>query len=102
MHKRSVFISPLLILSLYKLNQTVLITVSPRAIEHARCTFADVREPLHDECPRYDCKFHLMVRLRFGSFKKYGLQLHCGGAHGVMVIVVGNGHGDTSSNPGRD
>ena len=22
------------------------------------------------------------------------------GAHGVMVIVVGNGHGDTSSNPG--
>ena len=24
-----------------------------------------------------------------------------GGAHGVMV-VVGNGHGDTSSNPGRD
>ena len=24
------------------------------------------------------------------------------GAHGVMVIVVGYGHGDTSSNPGRD
>ena len=24
-----------------------------------------------------------------------------GGAHGVMVIVVGNGHGDTSSDPGR-
>ena len=23
-----------------------------------------------------------------------------GGARGVMVIVVGNGHGDTSSNPG--
>ena len=23
-------------------------------------------------------------------------------ACGVMVIVVGNGHGDTSSNPGRD
>ena len=23
-----------------------------------------------------------------------------GGSHGVMVIVVGNGHGDTSSNPG--
>ena len=29
------------------------------------------------------------------------LSLH-GGARGVMVIVVGNGHGDTSSNPGRD
>ena len=25
-----------------------------------------------------------------------------GGAGGVIVIVVGNGHGDTSSNPGRD
>ena len=25
-----------------------------------------------------------------------------GGARGVMVIVVGNGHGDTSSNSGRD
>ena len=25
-----------------------------------------------------------------------------GGASGVMVIVVGNGHGDTSSNPGGD
>ena len=25
-----------------------------------------------------------------------------GGARGVMVSVVGNGHGDTSSNPGRD
>ena len=24
------------------------------------------------------------------------------GARSVMVIVVGNGHGDTSSNPGRD
>ena len=23
-------------------------------------------------------------------------------ARGVMVIVVGNGHGDTTSNPGRD
>ena len=25
-----------------------------------------------------------------------------GGARDVIVIVVGNGHGDTSSNPGRD
>ena len=25
-----------------------------------------------------------------------------GGACGVMVIIAGNGHGDTSSNPGRD
>ena len=26
----------------------------------------------------------------------------CGGDRGVMVIVIGNGHGDTSSNPVRD
>ena len=25
-----------------------------------------------------------------------------GGAHSVITIVVGNGPGDTSSNPGRD
>ena len=25
-----------------------------------------------------------------------------GGARGVMVIVVRNGHGDSSSNPGRE
>ena len=30
------------------------------------------------------------------------LSLKNGGARGVVVIVVGNGHGETSSNPGRD
>ena len=30
------------------------------------------------------------------------LSVKIGGARGVVVIVVGNGHGDTSSNPGRD
>ena len=30
------------------------------------------------------------------------MKLRIGGARGVMVIVVGNGHDDTSSNPGRD
>ena len=25
-----------------------------------------------------------------------------GGASGVMVTIIGNGHGNTSSNPGRD
>ena len=29
-------------------------------------------------------------------------KLYLGGAPGVMVIVVGNVHGYTSSNPGRD
>ena len=32
----------------------------------------------------------------------FSISIVFGGAHGVMVIVVGNGHGDTSSNPGRD
>ena len=30
------------------------------------------------------------------------MALSIGGARSVMVIVVGNGHGDTSSNPGLD
>ena len=30
------------------------------------------------------------------------LWIKCGSARGVMVIVVGKGHGDTSSNSGRD
>ena len=34
-------------------------------------------------------------------FKWHNFKLQ-GGARGVMVIVVGNGHGNTSSNPGRD
>ena len=29
------------------------------------------------------------------------IPLSPGGARGVMVMVVGNGHGDTSSNPGQ-
>ena len=29
------------------------------------------------------------------------IKVFCGGARGVMVIVVENGHGGTSSNPGR-
>ena len=32
----------------------------------------------------------------------YDIKVFLGGARGVMVIVVGNGHGNTSSNPGRD
>ena len=35
-----------------------------------------------------------------GSDDNKGILL--GGAHGVMVIVAWNEHGDTSSNPGRD
>ena len=30
------------------------------------------------------------------------IKVDWGGARGVVVIAVGNEHGDTSSNPGRD
>ena len=30
------------------------------------------------------------------------MYIYRGGAHGVTVIVIGNGHGDTCSNPGQD
>ena len=34
--------------------------------------------------------------------RRFSISTKCtlGGARGVMVIVVGNGHGDTSSKPG--
>ena len=32
----------------------------------------------------------------------FGMTTSLGGARGVIVIVVGNEHGDTSSNPGRN
>ena len=41
---------------------------------------------------KYIFMYEQFVRLR---------KSQSGGARGVMVIVVGNGHGDTSSNPGR-
>ena len=44
-----------------------------------------------------------MAKTHIGSDYFTTLSLsNLGGARGVMVIVVGNGHGDTSSNPGRD
>ena len=41
-----------------------------------------------------------MDRILF-SIRNLHIQF-CGGARGVIVIVVVNGHGDTSSNPGQD
>ena len=37
-----------------------------------------------------------------GWLRRVLIPLENGGARGVMVILVGNGHGDTSSNPRRD
>ena len=35
-------------------------------------------------------------------YKWYISNIYLGGARGVMVIVIGNGHSDTGSNPGQD
>ena len=35
-------------------------------------------------------------------FNDHTIPSGCGGARGVVVIAVGNEHGDTSSNPGRN
>ena len=39
---------------------------------------------------------------KYQSFVYIHLMDQTGGARGVIVIVVENGHGDTSSNPGQD
>ena len=46
--------------------------------------------------------FQIRVPLASSQELSYIKQIFYGGARGVMVIVVGNGLGDTSSNPGRD
>ena len=45
----------------------------------------------------WDWRIELKILCRISSAVPYS-----GGARGVMVIVVENGHGDTSSNPGRN
>ena len=43
-----------------------------------------------------------MIYYSYNSYKIVSSTNGCGGARGVMVIVAGYGHGDTSSNPGPD
>ena len=61
----------------------------------------------------YGCHLHntklferYLVRYKCKTSESYYLMLYIslaeGGARGVMVIVLGNGHCDKSSNPGRD
>ena len=40
--------------------------------------------------------------LFYNAIKIMIILSYLGGARDVMVIVAGNGHGDESSNPGRD
>ena len=45
----------------------------------------------------------ILVPIEIGDIKTWSILYKAfGGARGVIVIVAGNGHGDTSSNPGRD
>ena len=57
-------------------------------------------------CPFFLSLFlKCIITLVFVYFKCLTVNIHRmppRGACGVMVIVVGNEHGDTSSNPGRD
>ena len=47
---------------------------------------------------KFVCFFYMLY---IKGFLVWVLEKVGGGARGVMVIVVGNGHGDTSSKPGR-
>ena len=44
----------------------------------------------------------IMIEINFDWIGNLHQGCRSGGARGVVVIVVGNGHGDTSSKPGRD
>ena len=45
---------------------------------------------------------HLKIIGNFVFWKTCLLSKILNAYHGVVIIVVGKGHGDTSSNPGRD
>ena len=49
-----------------------------------------------------DTKFTITERTEKDTNIKSMIKKTNGGARGIIVIVVGNEHGDTSSNPGRD
>ena len=57
-----------------------------------------MKKILHNTCPGSEVN-----NMKQNIFRLYFSDVCIiGGARGVVVIVVGNGHGDTSSNPGRD
>ena len=49
-----------------------------------------------------ECFLAYEIRSKWSVQQLFRDVLLSGGARGVMVIVIGNGHGDTSSNPGQD
>ena len=79
------------------MKSTVMVTVSFSPMQSS------------DQCLRYPNLYtvkiyqttYIYIIIIIKSRRLYGF-LFLGGAHGVMVIVVRNGYGDTSSNPRRD
>ena len=66
-----------------------------REYKYLKTTFKNLITECQVETPK---KLHCLIK--YISTTIYELIL--GGACGVIVIVVGNGHGDTSSSPGQD
>ena len=60
--------------------------------------------PTYSTLSMESCKRVLLSPYMFITCLDYILQtsIENGGARGVMVIIVGNGHSDPSSNPGQD
>ena len=54
-----------------------------------------IRQVVHEDI------HHFSYKMRKGQSISQFIRI-IGGAHGVMVIAIGNGHGNTSSIPGRD
>ena len=55
-------------------------------------------QKIHQEKNTYKIQFAIFINKKCSVS---AIELIYLGARGVMVIVVGNGHGDTSSNPRR-
>ena len=69
-----------------KITNNVLLTIIQRDLNLFICMYVCAKP------------FRNGLEMTQGKFLS-SVKLVCGGARGVMVIVVGNGHGDASSNP---
>ena len=47
-----------------------------------------------------NAQYYMMSKVKWSNPGKGVTPSSNGGAHGVMVIIIGNGHSDTTSNPG--
>ena len=65
-------------------------------MSHPACAEGLVNTEIPQSSRIYNSMQFDVIPRTLNGFKYFG------GARGIMVIVVGNGHGDTSSNPGRD